>query len=87
MIVVSILFFIAAAAGIIRIMYGAPPTALHFSAHTKGSGQVGAYWEAYVRLYILPFFWAFVGWLLYKCGSEKIKTVRPEEKESQDISE
>lgn len=86
MIVISILFFIAAATGLFHLVYGKLP-AMRSPAHHPEAYRLGFYLGKYVHFYLLPFFWAFVGWLLYKCGSEKIRSGHPEEKKSPKISE
>jgi hypothetical protein len=85
MIVIAIIFFLVAANGFIHLAYGKPP--IMKPANHTGANKMGFYFAEYVRFYLLPFFWAFVGWLLYKCGTEKVKSTVVEEKESQKISE
>lgn len=90
MILIAILFFVLAAIGFIHLAYGKPPAmqppAHKDAAYTAGY-KLGFYVGEYVRFYLLPFFWAFVGWLLYKCGSEKVKSAKAEIQESQKTSE
>lgn len=86
MIVIAIVFFLVAANGFIHLAYGKPPI-MQPSANRTGAYKLGFYFGEYVRFYLLPFFWAFVGWLLYKCGTEKTKSTGVEEKESPKISE
>lgn len=90
MILIAILFFILAANGFIHLAYGKPPAMqppAHKNTAYSAGYKFGFYVAEYVRFYLVPFFWAFVGWLLYKCGSEKVQSPKTEVKGSQKISE
>lgn len=80
--VIAIVFFLIAANGFIHLAYGKPPI-MQSPAHQTGAQKTSFYFVAYVRFYLLPFFWASIGWLLYKWGSKKVKSTVKEENESE----
>jgi len=93
--IIAFIFFALALVGFTHMLNGKFPT-FHLLPQSGGTPykegseagyKAATYVETYMRFYILPFFWAYVGWLLYKGGSEKPELAAPEEKESQKISE
>jgi hypothetical protein len=83
--VIAFIFFAMALVGFTHMLNGKFPT-FHFPDQVKtayeAGRETGTYLGAYVHFYILPFFWAYVGWLLYKCGSKNFQWADSEETES-----
>jgi hypothetical protein len=84
--VIAILLYLVAAYGFIQIAYGKPPVMQPSANHTEAY-KIGFYFGKYLRFYILPFVFAYAGWLLYKVGREKPESTISEEDESKKISE
>lgn len=96
--IIAFLFFLMAIAGFIHMINGKFPTFHYLPTDGKtlkdglkiasnAGTNTGTYLAAYFKFYIFPFIFAYAGWLLYKCGREKVQLTAPEETESQKISE
>lgn len=90
------IFFLFALVGFVNMIAGKFPTinltmpkeaGTSFADGYKAGGAFGSYVGTYFHFYILPFFWGFTGWLLFKCGDGKVDLDEPEATEPQKISE
>jgi len=72
-VIISILFFIFAAIDLTHLFFG-KILSFHFHADVISAAyKLGFAMGHFIGFYVVPIFFVFVGWLLFKLGSEKVK--------------